>query len=95
MIGTALVGLVAAMPALADELDLPHQSVDLVAPPFVHPHEQATRQIPKVIEFRMVIDEKEIVLDAKDTKIQAMTFNGSIPGLLMVVHEGTISNSRW
>jgi nitrite reductase (NO-forming) len=88
MIGAALVGLVAAVSALADELNLPRERADLVAPPFVHPHEQATRQKPKVIEYRMVIEEKEIVLDSKGTKFQAMTFNGSIPGPLMVVHEG-------
>jgi nitrite reductase (NO-forming) len=88
MIGAAIAGLVAAMPALAEELNLPRERVDLVAPPFVHPHEQATRQNPKIIEFKMVIEEKEIVLDSKGTKFQAMTFNGSIPGPLMVVHEG-------
>jgi nitrite reductase (NO-forming) len=88
MIGAAVAALVAAMPALADELNLPREKVELVAPPFVHAHEQATRQTPKIIEFRMVIEEKEIVLDAKGTKFQAMTFNGSVPGPLMVVHEG-------
>jgi len=88
MIGAALAALVAAMPALADELNLPRQKVELAVPPFVHTHEQATRQTPKIIEFRMVIEEKEIVIDAKGTKFQAMTFNGSIPGPLMVVHEG-------
>jgi nitrite reductase (NO-forming) len=88
MIGAALVGLAPAKPALADELNLPRESVDLVAPPFVHAHEQATRQKPKIIEFRMVVEEKEIVLDALGTKFHAMTFNGSIPGPLMVVHEG-------
>jgi nitrite reductase (NO-forming) len=88
MIGAALAGLVAAMPALAEELNLPRERVDLVASPFVHPHEQATRLSPKIIEFKMVIEEKEIVLDSKGTRFQAMTFNGSIPGPLMVVHEG-------
>jgi nitrite reductase (NO-forming) len=88
VIGASLAALFAAMPALADELNLPRQRVELVAPPFVHPHEQATRQTPKIMEFRMVIEEREIVLDAKGTKFQAMTFNGSIPGPLMVVHEG-------
>ncbi len=39
MIGAALVGLVAATPALADGLNLPRESVDLAAPPFVHAHE--------------------------------------------------------
>lgn len=68
--------------------DLPRQSVDLVAPPFVHPHEQATKQGPKILEFRLVVAEKEVVIDAEGTKIHAMTFNGSIPGPLMVVHEG-------
>jgi nitrite reductase (NO-forming) len=35
-----------------------------------------------------VVEEKEIVIDEQGTKLQAMTFNGSIPGPLMVVHEG-------
>ena len=34
------------------------------------------------------IEEKKIVIDDKGTKLQAMTFNGSMPGPLMVVHEG-------
>jgi nitrite reductase (NO-forming) len=85
MIGAALVGLIAAMPALADELNLPRERVNLVAPPFAHPHEQATRQRPKIIEFRMVKGDRARL---KGTKSQAMTFNGSIPGPLIVVHEG-------
>src|SRR6187399_2343011 len=56
--------------------------------PFVHPHEQATKQAAKIIEFRMEIEEKEIVIDEQGTKFQAMTFNGSMPGPLMVVHQG-------
>jgi nitrite reductase (NO-forming) len=89
MIGAALVGLVAATPALADGLDLPRESVDLVAPPFVHAHEQATRQKPKVVEFRMVVEEKEIVLDAQGTRLQAMTFEAQSPARSWwVVHEG-------
>ena len=80
VIGAALVGLVAAMPAPADELDLPRERVALVAPPFVHPHEQATRHKQKIIEYRMVIEEKEIVLDSKGAKFQAMTFNRSASG---------------
>ena len=46
------------------------------------------RQGPKIIEFKMTIEEKEIVIDEEGTKIQAMTFNGSMPGPMMVVHEG-------
>ena len=84
----AMVLALAAAPAIADELRLPRQQVNLVAPPFVHPHEQATKQPPKILEFKLVIEEKELVIDEAGTKLQAMTFNGSVPGPLMVVHEG-------
>ena len=35
-----------------------------------------------------MIEEKKIVIDDEGTTFQAMTFNGSMPGPLMVVHEG-------
>ena len=90
MMGAAVAALVLATPALAQspDLKLPRQKIELVAPPFVHPHEQATKQTPKIIEFRMEIVEKEIVIDEQGTKFQAMTFNGSMPGPMMVVHQG-------
>lgn len=52
----------------------------MVAPPFVHAHEQATKQGPKIIEFTLSIEEKKVVIDEKGTTFQAMTFNGSMPG---------------
>jgi len=82
----AAVALVFVAPALAQEL--PRQKIELVAPPFVHPHEQATEQGPKIVEFRLTAEEKQIVIDDAGTKLQAMTFNGSIPAPMMVVHEG-------
>jgi nitrite reductase (NO-forming) len=97
MMGTALTALMLATPALAQDvktptlaqdLKLPRQKIELVAPPFVHPHEQATRQAPRIVEFRMEIVEKEVVIDEQGTKFQAMTFNGSMPGPMMVVHQG-------
>lgn len=77
-----------AAPASGGALDLPRHKVELVAPPFVHPHEQATRRGPRIMEFRLWIEEKKIVIDDEGTTLQAMTFNGSIPGPLLVVHEG-------
>lgn len=62
--------------------------VDLVAPPMVHKHDQVVDAAPRVVEFTMSIEEKKMVVDAKGTTIQAMTFNGSMPGPTMVVHEG-------
>src|SRR5579872_6016683 len=77
-----------AAPALADDLKLPREKIELVAPPFVHQHEQATKQGPKIMEFRLVVEEKEMIIDDEGTKLRAMTFNGSIPAPMMVVHEG-------
>jgi nitrite reductase (NO-forming) len=85
--GTAVAALVLAVPASAGDLNLPRERVEFVAPPFVHPHEQATKQGPKILEFRLVVEEKEMVIDAEGTKLRAMTFNGSIPAPMMVVHQ--------
>jgi nitrite reductase (NO-forming) len=87
-VAMVLAAIIVAGPALADDLKLPRQSVALVQPPFVHPHEQATKEGPKILEFRLVTEEKQIVIDDEGTKLQAMTFNGSIPAPMMVVHEG-------
>lgn len=90
---TAAVALAYALgggAALADPVDqLEHVKVELVAPPLVHAHEQATKAPPRVVQFRMVIEEKKVVIDEENgTTMQAMTFNGSLPGPTMVVHEG-------
>ncbi len=80
----AAPGLAAAP---ADDVSrLEHVSVELVAPPFAHAHEQATSARPRVIEFKMTVVEKEIVVDDAGTKMQAMTYDGWIPGPMMIVH---------
>lgn len=66
---------------------LRRRKVDLVKPPFVHAHEQVARGEPEIVEFRMEIVEKEIRIGS-DAYMQAMTFEGSIPAPMMVVHEG-------
>ncbi|QDI77497.1 MULTISPECIES: copper-containing nitrite reductase [Leisingera] len=60
---------------------------ELVAPPFVHEHEQIAPGGPRIVEFEMKIIEKEIEVD-RGAYLQGMTFDGSIPGPMMVVHEG-------
>src|SRR5262245_60050389 len=89
-LAAASLGLGGCMPAATagEALNLPRQKVELVAPPYVHAHEQATTAGPKIMEFRLVAEEKQIVIDEEGTKLRAMTFNGSIPAPLMVVHEG-------
>ncbi len=89
LVCAAVSALLVTAPALAEDLSfLPHVRINLVAPPFIHPHEQATKAPPSVIQFRMEVQEKEMVIDNDGTKIHAMTFNGSVPGPMMVVHQG-------
>ncbi|MCB1454543.1 MAG: nitrite reductase, copper-containing [Rhizobiaceae bacterium] len=94
LMGAAAAAMLAAMPPLsaaateAEIANLPREKVALVAPPYVHAHEQVATSGPKVVEFVMPIVEKPVVIDDEGTTLQGMTFNGSIPGPLMVVHEG-------
>ncbi len=78
----------ATLDQASDLAALPRQQVTLVRPPFVHEHDQVAKGGPKVVQFTLPIVEKEIVIDGEGTKMHAMTFGGSIPGPLMVVHEG-------
>jgi nitrite reductase (NO-forming) len=71
----------------ADLSSLPRRKQALVAPPFVHAHEQVAPGGPAIVEFEMDIVEKEVQI-AADAWLQAMTFDGTMPGPLMVVHEG-------
>ncbi|MBA5775698.1 nitrite reductase, copper-containing [Stappia sp. F7233] len=103
LIGVALAALMAGAPAIAEEgpnptlkavaqadqtVNLPRVKAKLLAPPAVMEHDQVAVGGPKVVEFTMTIEEKEIVVDDEGTTFQAMTFDGSMPGPTMVVHEG-------
>jgi len=59
----------------------------LVAPPFVPKHSQVAKGKPKIVEVKMVIEEKEIEVEP-GVFMWALTFNGSVPGPLIIVHEG-------
>ena len=67
LMGAALAALVAAGPALAADLNLPRQKIELVAPPFVHKHQQVDKDGPKIVEFTLTVVEKQIVLDDEGT----------------------------
>ncbi len=60
---------------------------DLVLPPFLPDHEQTVTGDPKVVQVRMVIEEKLMEVGPNGATIQAMTFHGSVPGPIIVVHE--------
>ena len=78
----------AATAAAVDLSTLERVKVELVPPPFVHAHEQVATGGPKIVEFTLTIEEKLHEVDDEGTTLWAMTFNGSVPGPLMVVHEG-------
>jgi nitrite reductase (NO-forming) len=60
----------------------------LVAPPFFPEHEQVASSGPRIIEIAILIEEKKMVIDADGTEVWAMTFNGTVPGPMIVAHEG-------
>ena len=59
----------------------------LVAPPALPKHTQRADGAPKIVEVRMVIEEKEIEVEP-GVFMWAMTFEGSVPGPIIVAHEG-------
>ncbi len=85
---TLPIATAAAEEAKVDITTLPRVKQKLVAPPFLPEHEQVASGGPKIIEVELVIEEKKIVIDNDGTEIWAFAYNGSVPGPMIVVHEG-------
>jgi nitrite reductase (NO-forming) len=80
---------VAAVTAVAGDVDsLPRIKQAMVAPPFLPEHEQIVVDGPKVVEVMLTIEEKKMIIDRDGTEVWALTYNGSVPGPMIVVHEG-------
>lgn len=62
---------------------------ELVAPPYAPEHEQVATGGPKIIEVFMETTERLMVVD-EDTgaSVWALTYNGSVPGPLIICHQG-------
>ncbi len=58
----------------------------LVKPPYLPAHQQRSLGPPQIIQVRLVTEEKEIEI-ADGVYVQAATFNGSIPGPIIVAHQ--------
>ena len=60
----------------------------LVAPPYAPKHEQVATGAPKIVEVEITIRERLMVVD-EDTgaSIWALTYDGSVPGPLIIVHQ--------
>jgi len=61
---------------------------EMVMPPFFPAHNQKAIGGPKIVEVELVIEEKKIIIDDLGTEVWALTYNGSVPGPMIVVHEG-------
>jgi nitrite reductase (NO-forming) len=92
LVGLALVIALGAIPARADKASkaagLKRVKQELVKPPFLPKHSQRAEGGPKIVEVRLVVEERDLVIDSMGTKVNAMTFQGSVPGPIIVVHEG-------
>ncbi|KZL22554.1 copper-containing nitrite reductase [Pseudovibrio sp. WM33] len=67
---------------------LPRVKQELVAPPFAPKHDQVAQGGPKVVEVTMTIKEMRWEVDDTGAETWALTFDGSVPGPLIVCHEG-------
>ena len=86
--GTAKAVAQETQPVKIDISSLPRVKQTMVAPPFLPEHEQVAVGGPKIVEVTFVIEEKKMVIDSEGTEVWALTFNGSVPGPMIVVHEG-------
>lgn len=77
-----------AVAATTDIASLPRVKQVMVAPPFLPEHEQVAVGGPKIVEVTLTIEEKKMELDNEGTEVWALTFGGSVPGPMIVVHEG-------
>ncbi len=59
----------------------------LVKPPLLPRHDQVAKGRPKIVEVRLEVLERKLVIDPAGTEINALTFNGSVPGPIIVVHQ--------
>ncbi len=73
--------------APANIAKLPRVRQKLVAPPNVPEHSQESPAAPRLVQVEMTIEEKEIEVEP-GVFMWAFTFNGSVPGPMIIVHEG-------
>lgn len=66
--------------------NLKHIKQELVAPPYLPKYEQTVSGPPVVVEVTLTVEEKKLEI-APGVNIWALTFNGSVPGPMIVVHQ--------
>ena len=74
--------------AAIDISALPRVKQKLVAPPFTPEHERIATTGPKIVEVEITIQEKQVEIDTEGTKTWVFAYEGTVPGPLIVCHEG-------
>ncbi len=91
MMAVVMVVALGGLPAAADKASkakgLKRVKQELVRPPFLPKHSQKAKGDPKIVEVRLVVEERKLVIDPTGTTINALTFQGSVPGPIIVVHQ--------
>jgi len=89
-----LLAMVFVLGASAAQADKPSKAKgltrvkqEMVKPPLVPKHSQIAKGGPKIVEVRLVVEERKMVIDNAGTTINALTFQGSVPAPLIVVHQ--------
>ena len=66
--------------------NLKHIEQVLVAPPFLPAYDQVASGGPVVVDVKLTVEEKKLEIEP-GVKTWALTFNGSVPGPMIVVHQ--------
>jgi nitrite reductase (NO-forming) len=89
--GILVVAMLCGAPAMADKPSkadgLKRVKQELVPPPGVPEHSQKAKGKPSIVEVTMEIREDKLTIDPLGTTVNAMTFEGSVPGPIIVVHQ--------
>lgn len=67
--------------------DMERVTQKLVDPPFMPEHDQVAKHPPRIVQVELVVQEKEVEVEP-GVFVQALTFNGTCPGPMIVVHQG-------
>ena len=67
--------------------NLPKVTEQMVAPPFLPKFDEVDKDGPKVVQVTFTVEEKKIEVAPGDS-IWAFTYNGTVPGPMIVVHQG-------
>jgi nitrite reductase (NO-forming) len=86
IVAVAIVSFQCAAPRSGDLASLERVRQTLVDPPALPSHSQVAVGEPRIVEVRLVIEEKQVEV-GPGARIWALTFGGTVPAPMIVVHQ--------